>query len=262
MNRKSWLVATLAFLCSILASIPAMAAGTFSLKTKEVVEVSGAWHVFVTIELPKPPAIAHQPLRFVFTKTAVYERALVDGKSEPVTSRQSLGSQAPTFESMDVDFADPSGKIFKGTRFDFGLTRARGYEAGEYKVTVRTSDGMEIGSAATLTLKGENPVVDRRSMTFNASSSIKKVGDQDGGAGPKKNDTEAAEPTNGDVAPVGSAPPFIPPDAYNKTPEEELKVKSRGCGCSIPGTPEGSSLLWFAPLFAVGLAGVRRKRSI
>jgi hypothetical protein len=32
---------------------------------------------------PKAPPIAHQPLRFVFTKTMVYERSLVDGKSEP-----------------------------------------------------------------------------------------------------------------------------------------------------------------------------------
>jgi len=261
MNRKSF-VAALAFLFTLLVSIPAMAAGSFSLKTKEVQEVSGAWHIFVTLELPKAPAIAHQPLRFVFTKQAVYERALVDGKSEPVTSRQSLRDQAPTFESLDVDFADSSGKIFKGTRFDFGLTRARGYEAGEYKVTVRTSDGLEIGGAQMLTLKGENPVVDRRSMTFNASSGIKKVGDADAGAtGPKKNDTEAAEPTNGDVAPVGSAPPFIPPEAYNKTPEEELKVKPSGCGCTVPGAPEGSTLLWFAPLLAVGLAGARRKRA-
>src|SRR4051812_23650928 len=149
---------------AMLVSSPrtAQAAGTFKLKSSEATEVSGAWHLYVTIELPKAPPIAHQSMKFLFTKTAVYERSLVDGKSEPVLNRQALQNQTPSVESLDVDFADPSGKIFKGTRFDFGLTRARGYEAGEYKVEVRTSDGTTIGQAANLTLKGDNPVVDRR----------------------------------------------------------------------------------------------------
>src|SRR5262249_11525856 len=120
--------------------------GTFRLKNNEVQEVSGAWHLYVTIELPKAPPTAHQPMRFLFTKTMVYERALIDGHAEPVLNRQALQNQSPSVESLDVDFADPSGKIFKGTRFDFGLTRTRGYEAGEYTVELRTSDGYTVGS--------------------------------------------------------------------------------------------------------------------
>ena len=38
--------------------------------------------------VPKPPPIAHQPMKFLFTKTAVFERSLVDGKSEPVAIRR------------------------------------------------------------------------------------------------------------------------------------------------------------------------------
>src|SRR5438552_17400878 len=74
----------------------AQAAGSFKLKSASVNEVSGAWHVFVTIELPRPPATAHVPLKFLFTKEMVYERALIDGHSEPVLNRQALQNQTPT----------------------------------------------------------------------------------------------------------------------------------------------------------------------
>src|SRR5262249_35845056 len=98
----------------------ALAAGSFKLKTSEASEVSGAWHIFVRLELPKAPTIAHVPIKFLFTKTAEYERALVDNRSDPVINRMALQNQTPNIESMDVDFADGSGKIFKITNFDFG----------------------------------------------------------------------------------------------------------------------------------------------
>ena len=106
-------------------------------------------------------------------------------------NRQALQNQTPTVESQDVDFADPSGKIFKGTRFDFGITRARGFEAGEYKLQLRMSDGTDVGTPVNLILKGDNPVVDRRSIAFNANDKgIKKVDNGlDGGAKVASNDT-------------------------------------------------------------------------
>ncbi len=245
------------------ASHDARAAGSFKLKTTTVSEVSGAWHLFVTIELPRPPATAHVPVKFLFTKNMVFERALIDGHNDPVLNRMALVNQTPSVESLDVDFADGSGKIFKGTRFDFGLTRARGYEAGEYKVQVRTSDGTDIGGAQTLTLNGDNPVVDRRSMTFNAKEkSIKKVDDgTDAGAKVAKADTDEAPVQSQDVEASGTAAPFIPQDAYNKQPEEEVKERPKGCGCSVPGEQSAP----IAPSLALGLSGVvalvaRRRR--
>ena len=101
-------LAAFAFVLSLAAPRTAFAAGSFKLKQGEATEVSGAWHIYVKIELPKAPPIAHQPLRFVFTKTMVYERSLVDGKSEPVVNRQALQNQNPQVESLDVDFADAS----------------------------------------------------------------------------------------------------------------------------------------------------------
>src|SRR5438874_2269610 len=83
----------------------ASALGTFKLKSNEATEVSGAWHIYVTIELPKAPLTAHQTMKFNFTKTVAYERALIDGHNEPVLNRQPLQNQSASIESLDVDFA-------------------------------------------------------------------------------------------------------------------------------------------------------------
>ncbi|MDB4944348.1 MAG: hypothetical protein JWP97_3882 [Labilithrix sp.] len=252
-------IACLAFVT--LFARDALAVGTFKLKSTEATEVSGAWHIYVTIELPKAPLTAHQSMKFLFTKTMAYERALIDGHNEPVLNRQALSNQTPSVESLDVDFADPSGKVFKGTRFDFGLTRARGYEAGEYKVEVRSADGTTIGSSANLILKGDNPVVDRRAMAFNAKDpSVKKIDAVDAGTGPKPNDdTPAAANNMGEVTPTGTAQPFIPKEGYEKTSEEEIKQRPKGCGCSVPGGATNGALLGVAPL-AIGIALLRRRR--
>jgi len=244
----------------------AAAAGNFKLKNTEASEVSGGWHIFVTIELPKAPTIGHVPLRFLFTKTAVYERALVDNRDDPVTNRMSMENQTPSIESLDVDFADGSGKIFKTTRFDFYLTRTRGYVAGEYIVQLRTADGIDIGGKASMTLKGDNPVVDRRSITFNAKESkIKKVDTGiDGGLLAKNSneDVEHAGVQTGDINATGTAKPFIPDEAYQPTPEEQgLKEHPKGCGCSIPGTSAGGALgFGAASLAGIAAALARRRR--
>jgi hypothetical protein len=250
----------------VLSAFPttALAVGTFKLKSAEATEVSGAWHIYVTIELPKAPLTAHQSMKFLFTKTAVFERALIDGHSDPVTTRQGLDNQTPSVESLDVDFADPSGKVFKGTRFDFGLTRARGYEAGEYKVEVRTSDGTKIGNPAQLVLKGENPVVDRRSIAFNAKEkSIKKIDGYDAGTAPPRDDAPvAAVGQSGEVTPSGVATGFVPKEGLEETEEERMKARPRGCGCSVPGQRSPLSALFaFVPILGVGVLSKRRNRA-
>jgi len=251
-----------AFSVAALAASDASAAGGVAkLKTPEAQEVSGAWHLFVTIELPKAPLTAHVPMRFVFTKTAVYERSLTDNSKDPVLNKVSLSGQQPTSESLDVDFANPQGQIFKGTNFDFGLPRSHGYEAGEYTLQIRTADGVDIGGSLRLVLKGDNPVVDRRAITFEAKKSgITKVG-EDAGAVAKNTDTPAAN-YSGDVAPSGSAAPFVPQSAYQPTDEEKIKENPKGCGCSVPGlstAPAGLSLL--GALGAIVALARRRRRS-
>jgi MYXO-CTERM domain-containing protein len=260
------LFALVVFAAVFLVSSDALAAGRFTLKSSEMQEQSGAWHVFVTIELSKPPPIPHQTMRFLFTKTAVYERSLVDNRDTPVTNVTVLQNQSPSVESLDVDFSNASGKIFNITRFDFGITRDRGYEAGEYSVQLRTSDGIEIGGRATIKLKGDNPVVDRRAMNFNAKDSkIKKIDGVDAGAKQVAQNDENpnnAGGGNGEVTATGTAQPFIPADAYNKTPEENIQVKPKsGCGCSVPGMSSTENALFaLLPLSAIALAVARRRQ--
>jgi hypothetical protein len=243
----------------------ALAAGTFKLRSTAVTEVSGGWHVYCDIQLPKPPPTPHQTLKFLFTKTAAYERDLVDNNPKPVVNRMALTGQNPSVESLEVDFADASGKIYNLTHFDFSLTRIRGYEAGEYKVQVRTSDGADIGSPTSITLNGDNPVVDRRAMNFDAKNpNMKKVtSGLDGGNGPPKtDDTTAAVPLNGEVAPAGSAPPFLSADAF-KTQPEELHEHPKGCGCDVPGVdPVGASgaLAGLASLLSFSLLAWRKRK--
>ncbi len=241
-------------------ALDARAAGNFKFKSTEVNEVSGAWHLYVTIELPKAPLTAHQPMKFLFTKTAEYERALVDGHDGPVMNRVPLQNQQPSMESLDVDFADPSGKIFKGTRFDFGLTRNRGYVAGEYQVEVRTSDGVTIGNKANITLKGDNDVVDRRAIAFNAQEKkIKKVDGVDAGGNQAKNDDSSGPVTgNGEVTPTGTGQPFISKEGYQETDEEKIKTRPKGCGCEVVGARD-EALFALVPLAGLALAVARRR---
>ena len=251
----------------LFVAADALAAGSIKVKTTEVGEISGAWHLYVKIELPKAPSIPHVPMRFVLTKTMVYERALIDGHSDPVLNRTSVTNQTPSTESLDVDFANGQGNIFKGTNFDFDLTRTRGYEAGEYKLQVVTSDGVNIGSSTTIILKGDNPVVDRRSITFDAKKKpIQKVDDgTDAGTKGGPDESQFAAPTNGDVAPAGSTGSFIPQSAYAPTDEEQGKDHPKGCGCRLVGVPSDkgigeNGIAVFLSLGLLGLVFARRRR--
>jgi hypothetical protein len=259
-NPWSVFAAFSAALVALLVSGAAFASGSFKLRTPTIQEVSGGWHVYCDIALAKAPAIAHPTIKFKFTKTMVYERDLVDGKADPIVNPTPLVGQNPSIESLEVDFSNASGQIYPRTRFDFSLTRTRGYEAGEYKLSIETSDGTDIGSPTTIILKGDNPVVDRRAMSFDAKNpNMKKVAGIDGGGAPKVDDSVAAAPLNGDVSPAGSAPPFLGAAAFQKQPEE-MQEHPKGCGCSVVGLREDGApigLLCFG--LGVALLATRRR---
>ncbi len=237
-------------------AVDAAAMGTYHVRSTDVQESGGQWHIYLRMDLPHAPALAHTPMRFLFTEETQYERALTDNSKEPVLNRIPLNNQMPKAESLDVDFSDATGKIFKTTNFDFSLTRARGYEAGEYKMQIRTSDGVDIGGTTTIILKGDNPVVDRRSLNFSA-----KTDDKDKNKNkPPKDDSASAMPTSTEVAAVGSAPPFVPDEGFQKTDEEQIHTKPGGCGCDVPGTTT-SSLAVFGTLLGLGALAARRRRS-
>src|SRR6202000_1499718 len=58
----------------------------------------------------------------------------------------------------------------------FKLTRAHGYEAGEYKVSIHdATNDTAVGAATTLIFDGENEVIDRRAMVFSGGEKKKKA---------------------------------------------------------------------------------------
>jgi hypothetical protein len=192
---RTWFIAAIALFCLLLPST-AQAIGRVEWKTKTLKESEGgSWKIEVSFFLPSAPDMAHVPVRFSFEPKVYYERTLVDGKDEPVIRKVPLEYKQPLVESVDVGFLDPaSGKIQKRTRFSFKVTRAHGYEAGEYHVKIQDSrSGTTWGTPVTLIFEGENEVIDRRSMVFTGEKK-KKKGDEEK-EGEEKSEGAAEPPT-------------------------------------------------------------------
>ncbi len=248
----------------------AQAAGTVKFGKTTLTELEGEWAVSLTLTLPRAPELANVPMRFSFTPTAYYERAQVDG-DRIVENTIPLRDQVPKVESMPVPFLDPrTGKIQKATRFSFRLARSSGFNAGEYLVKVTDSrTDTEVGQATTFKLKGENPVIDRRTLVF-----------QEGPAKAKKPATELTDvqpgvfrTTDGEViATAGKAgtptpekqawdnSPAIPaPAAQRPAPVAE---KPGACGCRATGQSSRLPGSFAAALALLALVvGARRRRT-
>jgi hypothetical protein len=267
-------LSTLAAALLFCASAAAAGPGNFSVKTPEVTEKNGEWHIKVRVDLPRAPSMMHTPMRFTFSKEAVDERAIMSKGAEPEHHRVVLETPAKQIVSLDVDFADASGRVFKSTYFEFDLKRADGYfEAGEYFVGLSGPNG-DVGTNQRLTLKGDNPPVYRGAMDFSDNKSSKQRGPKlqavssglDGGDDEvAKNDTPAVAAVATDVAPVGAAPDMVPKGSFNRTAQEEaVQDHPKGCGCVAAGLERGSPVGALGSAIALGLAlgiaGVRRKR--
>jgi|HubBroStandDraft_1064217.scaffolds.fasta_scaffold04962_5 hypothetical protein len=262
-------LACAAIAATILVASQALAAGNLTLKTPTVDEKGGEWHIKVRIDLPRAPGLMHTPMRFTFSKEAVDERAIMSKGAEPEHHRMVIDTPPKQIVSMDVDFADASGKVFKSTYFEFDLQRASGYfEAGEYLMTLEGPDG-EVGAAQRLTLKGDNPPVYRGAMVFDAKATkqrgprIESVSSGlDGGAQSGDSNDTSNSAASTQVAPVGSAPEMVPSTAYSKTAEEEaVQGHPSGCGCLVVGLgPEGLAGPT-AALLGLGLVSMRRRRT-
>ncbi len=281
LGRRRASAAALISLLSIAAMAVVLLAGgrafasNYVIKTPEVTESSGEWHIKVRIDLSRAPSMMHTPMRFTFSKEAVDERAIMSKGAEPQHHRVVLETAAKQIVSMDVDFADPSGKVFKSTYFEFDLQRKDGYfEAGEYLVTLSGPDG-DVGSAQKLTLKGDNPPVYRGAMDFSADP---KANNNNKKKGPKiesvssgldagsqevaQNDTpSSAGPASTEVAAAGAAPDMVPQGAFNKTTEEEsVQNHPSGCGCIVAGVePRSAFGAGAAALLGIALVFGRRR---
>lgn len=250
-------------LALLVAPRAAHAVGTVKVEQTKVAEADGRWKLKMTIDLGKVPDIAYIPMMFSFTPTVLYERSLTDESPEkPVIIKKPLSNQQAINESMDVGFSDGTGKAFKLTKFNFMIRRDRGFEAGEYTLEIRrTSDNAVIGSKIKLVLEGDNPVVDRRAISFVPDASKKKKDDKPKDDGEKKPEGDAAaEPPAGAPA---DAPADVPADPA-ATPDgpDPVPPKQGGCGCELAGAPAptGTALLLTLPL-AAALARRRRRRA-
>jgi MYXO-CTERM domain-containing protein len=260
----------------LLLGKTAFAGGNLTLKTADVQESSGTWHIKVRIDLPRAPSMMHTPMRFTFSKEAVDERAIMSKGAEPVHHRNVLDTPPKQIVGMDVDFADASGKVFKSTNFEFDLARKDGYfEAGEYTISLSGPDG-DIGGSQKLVLRGDNPPVYRGAMDFadDKKAPVKKKNGPDmqnvGGDGEKKdvaqNDTNTANaaPASTEVAATGEATSMIPASAGNATADEEaVKAHPSGCGCIAAGAEPATGTMAGALAALLGLVVVvgRRRRA-
>jgi hypothetical protein len=202
-------LARLLFVAALaLVGLPRAAYALGSVKAEKTTleEVDGRWKLKMTIDHGSVPDIAFVPMLFSFEQTMHYERALTEASPDkPELIKKSLVNQQPINESMDVGFGDGSGKTFKGTKFDFVIRRDRGFEAGEYKLTIKKADGGQtMGQPIRLVLNGENPVIDRRPISFVGDKAGKdgkaKSADKpkDGADKPKKDEpSEESAPSEG-----------------------------------------------------------------
>jgi MYXO-CTERM domain-containing protein len=268
------LVIGLTVFVSLLLVLPrtASAAGSVTYAKKSITEESGSWKIGMTIIYGGKPAMPHVPMRFSFTPTLILERYLDDAHGEkPQIRKIPLSGQLPLIETQDVDFSDPRGKIWDRTKFDFKVSRPHNFVAGEYSVTVKRTDGVQVGTTQTLVFNGENPVIDRRSITFIASDTGKKKG---AGSGGNSTDSAPADKAK-DTAPAAAPASSAEAPAIEKVPSgdqaegasdpadlEKVPPTSHGCGCRTAGGsgfPYGVGV-FAAAAFGLGLSRLRRRR--
>lgn len=253
------LLALVAFAVSSVAS----AAGRVEWKVKTFKEREDkAWRLEVAIYLPRAPDVPHVPMKFEFQPEVYYERDMVDGKDQPVEIKVPLQNRQALIESVDVGFADAgTGKTEPRTRFSFKLTRAHGYEAGEYKVTIRDArNDTTIGTPTTLIFQGENEIIDRRAMVFSGEKKKKK---EEPKAEEKKADDSSDEAKKAE--PASEEPAASEAEKSKDEPSDEagtIKEKPGGCGCRL--SENGGSGNAGLALSALAIGGVllrRRKRA-
>jgi MYXO-CTERM domain-containing protein len=239
----------------ILASFaaPAEAANRVIWKKTKIDELDKSWKVAIEVHLDRAPDVAHMPVRFTFTATSYFERALVDGRKDPVIRQIPLEHQQPIVESVDVGFLDPgTGKTAPRTRFTFQVTRDRGFEAGQYEVEVTDArTGKELGGKTTVTFNGENEIVDRRSMVFDDKPKPKK---SDAAQAPK---AEEKELTPDDDA-FWAGGPRTPDEKTSPLPPPAHLQEKPGCGCRVAGGASPAAA-WGLAALALGLFARRRR---
>lgn len=252
--RRTLRVVTVLVLALVCLPSIAAAKGRVVWKSTTVTENEEreSWKLDLEVHMNKAPDVAYVPMRFEFKPTAHYERALVDGREDPVETTIPLQNQQSLIESVDVGFLDAgTGVIQSRTKFSFKITRAHDYQAGEYQVTIKdTRDDSTVGTSTRLILKGKNPVVDRRSIVFTGGEKKKKKKEE-----PKPEASAAAE----EPAPEPEATAEEPTEDAGAEPPPAVEERPGG-GCHH-GPPHGLEHAWLLVTLLLGVAYVARRRS-
>jgi MYXO-CTERM domain-containing protein len=262
-NRPVVRRAFLVFITLLLVAGSALAGGRIDWKSKTFKERSDkSWMLELAIYLPRAPDVAYVPMKFEFQPEVYYERSLLDGHDGPVDRKVPLENRQPLIESVDVGFMDSATtKIESRTRFSFKVKRDLGYEAGEYKVTVRdTRNGQVVGSPVTIIFDGQNEVIDRRAMVFSGEKKKdkkpeeKKAADDD-----KKSDSGDADKSSASDDSSAKGDDDAKSDNSGGDKPAPVEKKSSGCGCRLPASSHTSGLEWLGAL-ALGAAFAARRR--
>jgi MYXO-CTERM domain-containing protein len=244
-----------------LVAATALAAGRIDWKSKTFKERSDkSWMLELALYLPRAPDVAYVPMKFEFQPEVYYERSLIDGHDGPVDRKVPLENRQPLIESVDVGFMDTATtKIESRTRFSFKVKRDLGYEAGEYKVTVRdTRNGQVVGAATTIIFDGENEIIDRRAMVFSGEKKKDKKPEEKKATDEKKADDDSGSKEDAPAAKDDDKAEHEGDNSGGDKPPP-VEKKSGGCGCRVPGGAPTGGLEWALPL-ALGAAFAARRR--
>ena len=133
----AWACLLTVFLVAAVATAARIEWKTKQLKEKKVTEDEGRWHIELTIYLDRAPDFANMPVKFEFKQQSSVERYM-EGESDKIKTRTiPITTTQPIIESVDLGFLDPStGSIQKRTKFAFDISRAHGFEAGDWDVKI------------------------------------------------------------------------------------------------------------------------------
>ena len=259
----------LAAACALLLLVTSLASayGNVTWKTTKLKEneaSGGSWKIELTIVLDRAPDLPTVTAKFEFKPTTYFERYKDDAHGDTaVVRRVSTPGKEPIIEGVDMGFLDPSdGKIQKRTKFSFKITRAHGFDAGEYQVTIRDSRNNQIiGRSVRLVLDGENPVIDRRSMVF-ASGDSKREKEKKKKEEEEKKKKEKEEASGSKPNPEDDEefwPEVTDQELYGPQHPDGIDEKPGACGCRTAAAPERRSGLGLG-LFGLLLVAVLRRR--